>query len=152
VPKPSNSPNAHGNSSSPSGGVPPSSVLPSSPPASVPPSISGKDPLEVLEQFEEKGGGGVAGGSAAPSGKGGGAGAKPPGAAAGGQIPSEAISPAPLPETPLPSEASGKPASESTEDQSSTAGAIVLGLLAGCVLFGLGLAARKGWMHWRYGL
>jgi energy-coupling factor transport system substrate-specific component len=35
---------------------------------------------------------------------------------------------------------------------SSTAGAILLGLLAGCVLFGLALAARKGWMHWRYGL
>jgi energy-coupling factor transport system substrate-specific component len=35
---------------------------------------------------------------------------------------------------------------------SGTAGAILLGLLAGCVLFGLGLAARKGWMHWRYGL
>ncbi|MFL5872866.1 MAG: prenyltransferase/squalene oxidase repeat-containing protein [Solirubrobacterales bacterium] len=35
---------------------------------------------------------------------------------------------------------------------SSTAGAILLGLLAGCVLFGLGLAGRRGWMHWRYGL
>jgi hypothetical protein len=150
-PKPSSAPNPHSNPSSSSGGVPPSSALPSSPPSSVPPSSSGTDPLEVLEQFEE-GGSGVPGGSGAPSGKGGGAGSKPPGGAAGGQIPSEAISPAPLPETPLPSEASGKPASESTEDQSSTAGAIVLGLLAGCLLFGLGLAARKGWMRWRYGL
>jgi hypothetical protein len=53
----------------------------------------------------------------------------------------------------LPSEASGEPVSESTEDSnSSTAGAILLGLLAGCVLFAVGLAGRKGWMHWRYGL
>jgi hypothetical protein len=105
----------------------------------------------VLEQFEGEEGHGVPASPSAPSGKGGGAGAKPGAGAAGGQIPSEAISPAPLPDTPLPSEASGEPAS-ATEDQSSTAGAIVLGLLAGCVLFALGLAVRKGWMRWRYGL
>jgi energy-coupling factor transport system substrate-specific component len=49
----------------------------------------------------------------------------------------------------------GEQASEPVGDDSGsggTAGAIVLGLLAGCVLFGLGLAARKGWMRWRYGL
>jgi energy-coupling factor transport system substrate-specific component len=150
-PQPASSPSTHSSPSGPSGGVPPSSVLPSSPPpASVPPSSSGKSPAEVLEQFEAEGGG-ASSLPATPSGKGG-AGAKPPGGAAGGQLPSEAISPAPLPETPLPSEASGEPASESTEGQSSTAGAIVLGLLAGCVLFAVGLAARKGWMHWRYGL
>jgi len=152
-PKPASTPNAHSSPSSSSGGVPPSSVLPSSPPpAAVPPSSSGKDPLEVLEQFEGEEGSGGPAASSSPSGKGGGAGGKPPGGAAGGQIPSEAISPAPLPETPLPSEASGKPASESTEGNSSTAGAIVLGLLTGCVLFALGLAVRKGWMRWRYGL
>jgi energy-coupling factor transport system substrate-specific component len=50
-------------------------------------------------------------------------------------------------------EASGEPASETTEDSgSSTAGAVLLGLLAGCVLFGVGLAGRAGWMRWRYGL
>jgi energy-coupling factor transport system substrate-specific component len=50
-------------------------------------------------------------------------------------------------------EASGEPASETTEDSgSSTAGAVLLGLLAGCVLFGAGLAGRAGWMRWRYGL
>jgi Prenyltransferase and squalene oxidase repeat len=38
------------------------------------------------------------------------------------------------------------------DSDSGTAGAILLGLLAGCVLFGLGLAVRRGWMHWRYGL
>ncbi len=41
---------------------------------------------------------------------------------------------------------------DDSDSGSGTAGAIVLGLLAGCVLFGLALAARKGWMRWRYGL
>jgi hypothetical protein len=42
---------------------------------------------------------------------------------------------------------------DSSEDSSSSvAGAILIGLLAGCVLFGLGLLGRKGWMRWRYGL
>jgi energy-coupling factor transport system substrate-specific component len=41
---------------------------------------------------------------------------------------------------------------DDSDSGSGTAGAIVLGLLAGCVLFGLGLAARSGWMRWRYGL
>jgi energy-coupling factor transport system substrate-specific component len=47
----------------------------------------------------------------------------------------------------------GQQASEPTEDEEASAGgAIILGLLAGAFLFGLGLAARRGWMHWRYGL
>jgi len=42
---------------------------------------------------------------------------------------------------------------ESDDDSSSgVAGAILIGLLAGCLLFGLGLLGRKGWMRWRYGL
>jgi energy-coupling factor transport system substrate-specific component len=45
---------------------------------------------------------------------------------------------------------SGSPADDDSE--SSVAGAIVLGLLAGAVLFGLGLLGRRGWMRWRYGL
>jgi energy-coupling factor transport system substrate-specific component len=44
------------------------------------------------------------------------------------------------------------PVDDDSDSGSSTAGAILLGLLAGCLLFGLGLAARRGWMHWRYGL
>ncbi|HEU4599336.1 MAG TPA: prenyltransferase/squalene oxidase repeat-containing protein [Solirubrobacterales bacterium] len=52
-----------------------------------------------------------------------------------------------------PSQASGKPAAETGGDSnSSTAGAILLGLLAGSLLFALGLAGRRGWMRWRYGL
>lgn len=49
-------------------------------------------------------------------------------------------------------EQASEPVGDDSDSGSGTAGAIVLGLLAGCVLFGLGLAARKGWMHWRYGL
>jgi prenyltransferase beta subunit len=81
-----------------------------------------------------------------PKGPGGGkSGVPPAGAIIPGEAP-ESTSPAPL------SEASGEQAAETTQHSSSTAGSIVLGLLAGCVLFGLGLATRKGWMHWRYGL
>jgi Prenyltransferase and squalene oxidase repeat len=47
----------------------------------------------------------------------------------------------------------GQQASEpADEEEASAGGAIVLGLLAGAFLFGLGLAARRGWMRWRYGL
>jgi energy-coupling factor transport system substrate-specific component len=154
-PAPSSSRDSHGNSSHSGGAAP----LPSLPSTSVPPSNSGssphgaESPLEVLEQFEGATGGAPSE-STPPSGKGG-HGAKPPEGSSGGSFPqgSPAPAPAPAPEALLPSEASGEPASESTEDDnSSTAGAIVLGLLAGCILFALGLATRKTWMHWRYGL
>lgn len=46
----------------------------------------------------------------------------------------------------------GEQASDSSGSDSGTAGAILLGLLAGCVLFAMGLAGRRGWMRWRYGL
>src|ERR1044072_3039036 len=52
---------------------------------------------------------------------------------------------------------SARPAAASSEEDSSSdsdsgvAGAIVIGLLAGCLLFGLGLLGRMGWMRWRYG-
>jgi energy-coupling factor transport system substrate-specific component len=48
-------------------------------------------------------------------------------------------------------QASGPVDGDSGSD-SGTAGAILLGLLAGCVLFGFGWAGRRGWMRWRYGL
>jgi len=45
------------------------------------------------------------------------------------------------------------PEQESSDNSSSSpAGAILVGLLAGCLLFGLGLLVRRGWMRWRYGL
>ena len=151
-PKPSKNPSSHGGSepqgataSPPAGGVPPSTAVPPG---------SGKSPLEYLEEFEA-GESGEAGGSGTPSG-GGAEATNPPGGSQGGDFPQGSPAPlpapAPVPATPLTGEASGEPASESTEGQSSTAGAIVLGLLAGCVIFALGLAVRKGWMRWRYGL
>ena len=142
-PKPKPSPAPDPGSPAYSGGVPPSSAAPS----------SGASPLEALEQFEDGDSGAPSAAQPAPSGQGG-KGATPPGGSGGGSLPEGSpVSPAPAPDTPLPSPASGEQASESTDDQSSsTAGAIVLGLLAGCVLFAVGLAGRKGWMRWRYGL
>lgn len=46
----------------------------------------------------------------------------------------------------------GTDSSSSSGHDSSVAGAIVLGLLAGCLLFGAAWLARRGWMRWRYGL
>ncbi|HET7508443.1 MAG TPA: prenyltransferase/squalene oxidase repeat-containing protein [Solirubrobacterales bacterium] len=147
-PQPKPAPAPKGGSPDYSGGIPPSSV----PPAAAAPPASGDSPLELLEQVE---GGGGPGSSAPPANPGGsGKGGNPSGGAGIGSLPEGSpASPAPAPETPLPSETTGEQASESTGDStSSTAGAILLGLLAGCVLFALGLAGRKGWMHWRYGL
>jgi Prenyltransferase and squalene oxidase repeat len=127
-----------------SGGVPPSST----PPAGQ------ETPLETLEDLE---GGGVTGTPTAPSTPSGRGGKSPKpsgGDFGGGDLPQGSpVAPAPAPETQLPTDATGEPAFESTEDStSSTAGAILLGLLAGCVLFAMGLAGRRGWMRWRYGL
>jgi len=60
----------------------------------------------------------------------------------------------PAPPTSASSESTTESEPGGTDDDSarSVAGAILIGLLAGCVLFGLGLLCRKGWMHWRYGL
>jgi Prenyltransferase and squalene oxidase repeat len=124
------------------------------PPSSVPPSSEGP-PAELLEKLGAASGSSGGAGSAppkasAPSGKGS-PGAKPGKPSLGGLVPQESGGTVPLPSAP--GEATGEPASESTDDSSSsTAGAIVLGLLAGCVLFAVGLAGRKGWMRWRYGL
>lgn len=128
-----------------SGGIPPSSV---------PPSSSGKAPAEILESLEGGSGESAAGGSP-PSGKGtpggGAAGTLPGKLPPGGRIPEESLDAAP--ESSAPGEASGEQAAETTDDSSSsTAGAVLLGLLAGCLLFAFGLAGRRGWMRWRYGL
>jgi len=124
----------------------------------IPPSLSGAPPESLTEalppelQNAFKGGGdGPPPGHSAPSGQGA-SGAKPKSPPTGGRVPEGDLGSV-LPQTPA-SEASGEPASETTSDPSgsSTAGAILLGLLAGCVLFGAGLAGRAGWMRWRYGL
>jgi hypothetical protein len=52
----------------------------------------------------------------------------------------------------LPPSATTAEPSNSGDDSSSPAGAILLGLLAGCLLFAAGWGGRRGWMRWRYGL
>jgi energy-coupling factor transport system substrate-specific component len=138
-PKPSSTSN-----SKKSGGVAPS-LGGARPPL---PESSGSDPSALKEALESAAGGTSPGGSA-PSGQGS-TGLLPVVPSAGGRGPEGDLGSAP--------EASalqyGEQASEPTEEDedSSTAGAIVAGLLAGCLLFGLGLAARRGWMRWRYGI
>ncbi|MGN6275576.1 MAG: prenyltransferase/squalene oxidase repeat-containing protein [Solirubrobacterales bacterium] len=120
--------------------------------------------LKSLENFGNggggtEGGGGGGGGSpaapAAPSG-GGSFGALPKGGVTGGVLPKGSVAPTPetsAQESGAEADASGEPTAATTSDSgSSTAGSIVLGLLAGCVLFLIALAARRGWMRWRYGL
>ena len=116
----------------------------------IPPSASEAAVPPALQEALEGGAGGPPAKGAAPSGKKG-AGALPDLPSTGGRGPEGDLGTV-LPE-PSASEASGAPASETTDDSSSsTAGAILLGLLAGCLLFGAGLAGRRGWMRWRYGL
>ncbi len=129
-------------SSSNSGGIPPSSGAPLPTPESSGPS--------ALQEAVEGAGRGPAPGHSAPPGQGS-PGALPAIPSPGGRVPEGDLG---LP----PAEASdlqyGQQASQGTDDDSdsSTVGAILLGLLAGCLLFGLGLAGRRGWMRWRYGL
>ncbi|HWO46638.1 MAG TPA: prenyltransferase/squalene oxidase repeat-containing protein, partial [Solirubrobacterales bacterium] len=140
--KPKPKPLTSNEGSSSGGGIAPS--------LSVPPSSPGPSGSSALKEALESAGGAPPPGQSAPSGKGG-AGALPDLPSTGGRVP-EGDAASALPETSA-SEASGEPASETSEDNSSsTAGAILLGLLAGCLLFGAGLAGRRGWMRWRYGL
>jgi energy-coupling factor transport system substrate-specific component len=142
--KPEPKPSKTKSKSSNPGGVPPAPGLPSSP---------GTSP-QVLEELFEDATGGSSSGDAPRSG-GSSAGAAPkiplPAGAAGERVPEGDLGGA-QPDTSN-SEVPGEPASESTASSGSgTAGAILLGLLAGCLLFGAGLAGRRGWMRWRYGL
>jgi hypothetical protein len=136
-PKPKPSPDAN---SSKSGGVSPSTSLPST---SDPSTALPKALTEDFGQASPKG--------SAPSGGGGGAsGSAPLVPPAGSTAPEGDLG---VPPTGEAAESQyGQQVAESTDDSSSTAGAVLLGLLAGCVLFLAGLAGRRGWMRWRYGL
>jgi energy-coupling factor transport system substrate-specific component len=147
---PPRAPEPKADTSSPtSGGASPSLGLPPSSPGSAP-------SAEDLKKFF-RGAPGGSPGSSSPSGggsggdAGAGAGVLPHVPAAGGTAPEGDLGT--LPDTTA-TQASGEPAAETSESSSSssTAGAILLGLLTGCVLFGAGLAGRRGWMRWRYGL
>jgi energy-coupling factor transport system substrate-specific component len=130
-----------GGASPPLRGVPPSSLAEALPPA-------------LKDTFEGKAGKALQGDSAPSGKKGGGAGAVTEIPPTAGSTPEEDLGNlgSVLPGDSAP-QATGEPTSETTGDSgSSTAGAVLLGLLAGCVLFGAGLAGRAGWMRWRYGL
>jgi energy-coupling factor transport system substrate-specific component len=127
-------------------------------PGGIPPSLSGAlprglEPGSVPPELEKALGNALQGSAPKGSGK---AGKIAPGAVS--EIPSpggtgqEGDLGSLLPDDSAP-QATGEQASETADDSSSsTAGAVLLGLLAGCVLFGAGLAGRAGWMRWRYGL
>jgi hypothetical protein len=46
----------------------------------------------------------------------------------------------------------GESADSDSDSDRSPAGAIFLGLVAGGLMFAAAWGARRGWMHWRYGL
>jgi energy-coupling factor transport system substrate-specific component len=151
--RPPDSKQAQSASSAGTGGASPTAPAPSvSPsfagePGAAPPSGDGT-PKALSEALEGQGGAGARGGAAAEEDASGGAAA--PGSA---DSPTEAD-----PGTAEEPAASPEPATQSAEESSGSdsdsgvAGAILIGLLAGCLLFGLGLLGRKGWMRWRYGL
>jgi energy-coupling factor transport system substrate-specific component len=121
------------------GSLPPTSVPPA--PATALPAVPG--PSGVSPPGPASGGSGPLPNVLRPPGQ------PTPGASAG-EIPpagreregSGAAAPEPL---------ASEPSSE-TDSESSPAGAIVLGLLAGALVFGAALLARRGWMRWRYGI
>ncbi len=128
---------------SPTGPAP--SVTPSFEGAPGSPAVGGTTPKALSEALEGRvpggsGSGGADGGAASGGAAPGGAPAEP---AIGSDDEAGAIA------EPI---ASPTEESSDTDSDSSVAGAIVFGLLAGCLLFGLGLLGRKGWMRWRYGL
>jgi len=135
-PKPSSSAN-----SSKSGGLAPSAAVPST-----------SDPSSALPKALQEDFGNASPKGAAPSG-GAASGASPLVPPAGSAAPEGDLGVPPIGEA---SESQyGEQVAESTGDSggsSSTAGAVLLGLLAGCVLFLAGLGGRKAWMRWRYGL
>jgi energy-coupling factor transport system substrate-specific component len=143
-------------SSSSAGGVPPASVAPEPEPELKPVPRGGvgaptaKSPGSGGAKGKKGQGGGKKGGKGPGAAPGAGAVHLPgagepgsgaeaePGAAAGeggAGEPSEAAEP-----------------SGGGSDSSSVAGAILAGLLAGCVIFGLGWLAKRGWTRWRYGI
>jgi energy-coupling factor transport system substrate-specific component len=121
-----------------SGGIPPSTVSPS--PAlespAVPPGTSPSGGVGSLpERFAPQG----PGGSKAPA----------ESESPAGRVREGSDTSAPEPSA---SSAESGGSSDSSGGDSPIAGAIVAGLLAGCLLFGGAWGARSAWMHWRYGV
>jgi energy-coupling factor transport system substrate-specific component len=112
-----------------------------SPPSSTPPSTGSSTASPVSPPPSESGGGGPLPNVLRPPGQ------STPAAPATGLPPAEREREG------SPTSGTQAPASsESTDSDSSPAGAIVLGLLGGGLLFAAALGARKLWMRQRYGL
>jgi energy-coupling factor transport system substrate-specific component len=145
-PKPKNDAKSSTSSSS-SGGVSPSLS------GATPSFDTGSGSSPALKEALESSAGGT---SPAPSGSSGrgSPGTMPAAPPSSGRVPEGDLGVAPDEASALQyGEATSEVAVGSDEDSdSSTTGAIIVGLLAGCLLFGLGLAGRRGWMRWRYGL
>ncbi len=118
-------------------------------------------PAEVVPSLPSESTGGASSGGSAP----GGVGAPPERFATPGQespaAPAESSPPGGQVKEgsggaevePSASSPSTEPEPDSEDDSSgSPLGAIIAGLVAGSLLFGLGMLARRGWMRWRYGL
>jgi hypothetical protein len=125
------------------GGAPPSAFAPESPPhlKGARPEASGAKPGSSGQS------GGIAPGKAAPSGQTGSE--PPPDSGAGLAVPgTEGSSPGAEPQRTTEPESGGG----DNDGGGGTAVAILAGLAAGCLLFGVGWAARRGWIRWRYGV
>ncbi|MBA3867404.1 MAG: terpene cyclase/mutase family protein, partial [Solirubrobacterales bacterium] len=122
-----------------SGGLPPSSAVP--PSTTEPSGISPGNPAG--------GGGGTPPGHSTTPAEGS-PGAKPKNPSSGGGV--QEGSTAPAPGSPGGNFKDSTLVSEPEHSSTSPAGAIALGLLAGCLLFGAAWGGRWTWMRWRYGV
>jgi energy-coupling factor transport system substrate-specific component len=137
-------PNPSSEKSSESGGVSPATEVPS-----VTAGSGSVSPGSSVSGGGESGTGGsaargqkppAASAGTPPTGEPGGSATPPPGASASGGS------------EPGGTSAGTEAASHGSDSGSAIAGAILLGLLAGCLIFGAAWAARAAWMRWRYGV
>jgi energy-coupling factor transport system substrate-specific component len=134
----------------PTGSAP---IAPAPTPTPTPEASSGAAPLPIQPAPASPSGSAGGGGGGSSSG---GAAQPAPGTPAAPAEPSSPLLPEAEGDVDAAPEASAAQDEESgstdEDSSSSVAGSIVLGLLAGALLVGAGLGARRGWMRWRYGL
>jgi energy-coupling factor transport system substrate-specific component len=139
-----------------SGGAPPAEFAPEPAPEVPPPESSTAIPEEMPSTVPSSGSsGGNQGkkkhkGGKKSSGKG-------PGASSENGVPPTTVDGGgPIEPPGAEAGATAEPSSEADSGNGGgsdgVAGAILAGALAGCLIFGGGWLAKRGWMHWRYGL
>jgi energy-coupling factor transport system substrate-specific component len=109
-------------------------------------------PLPGLEAAPASPNGSAGGGAGSPPERFAPPGQSPPKAPAGTSSPGGRVREGSGTGAPGETSQAGTETSSSSDSDSSAAGAIVLGLLAGGLLFAAAWLARRGWMRWRYGL